>query len=488
MSSVATARPISSVAERNNFVRRNQGLVCFFAKKYLGRGLSLADLMQEGNIGLSRAIRGFDPARGYEFSTYAGRCIRNAISSAIRTNSRHHKESISLNEPIFHDELNGPSLIDRLPVTEPDQEIITDLKDALPRLLTVLSPPETRVLELTLIEGMSLVEAGKIMGVSRERSRQLQADAFQKMQEMDAGSRAVIPYINWLKDEGAVALMSKALNPEEKMLLEITFIRWVSRAKAASLLGVSPAEITKLRNILYRKLNDMYDIIQSVGVQNIKSANELSALARLAGLKKRIDSGKETVPRDKTDLCRKLGICKFTLRSWQNASETVKRAVAELVSIGKKNTWRLHPHEQLPAEKRTPLFAHGYNRLATPERDLGREPIAIAEIASAINYDVGTLMRWIIASPEMIGPNAILYLKSFSLPKTFTLELRRRRIIWALNFARENGFKYLNPAEFAKERLNITRLALRNWMLEYPEVANIFAGYRDIIGKQRLAA
>lgn len=474
---------------KETLIRHNQGLVIGIARRFLGRGLTFDQLLNEGNFALLNAINGFDHRRGFKFSTYAVKCIRGMLNNAVSKNRSSISKFTSLDAPLHVGETDGPTLHDQYPDSSLNSEDLTDIHASLPRLLDTLPPPERRILEL--IYGlapdypgreMTLDETGAVVGLSRERIRQIKSAALAQLNETVITPKKPIPNLKWLKDQDALRLMLGTLSPEEHLLFQITFRSWLTIERVAELLEKPSAEIRELRKNLYRKLNDMYDIVQSVGAQNIKSANELRALARLTAIKKRIESDRETVPRDKTDLCRKLGICKFTLRNWQKDSEKVREAIAEIIMFDKKTAWRLHRHEQLPAEKRTALFAHGYNRLAASERDLGRDPIGLAEIASVINYDVGTIMRWIIDSPETIGPNAILYLKSFSLPKTFTLELRRRRLAWALNFARENGFRYLNPAGFAKERLNITRLALRNWMMEDPEVANIFAEYPGVIG------
>jgi RNA polymerase nonessential primary-like sigma factor len=75
-------------ATRARFVEHNQGLVVRCAQAYVNRGLPLADLVQEGNLGLLRAVSGFDPALGYRFSTYAVWWIRHTLGRALDTQSR----------------------------------------------------------------------------------------------------------------------------------------------------------------------------------------------------------------------------------------------------------------------------------------------------------------------------------------------------------------------------------------------------------------
>lgn len=554
MSQVAAIRLTAPLPEPRSIKEKalqHQGLVHNIAKRYKFRGLSYLELTQEGNVGLLIAIQKFDPTRGFQFSTYATVCIRTSILNAIKKECKTKKESISLDS-------KGSNLHDRLPARSNNQDILVESKITFSKFLGALPPAKRRTLELVFYSEMSPEKAGEIMGFSRENVRQLKEEAIKEMNEMVLNSCQIKPYHKWLNDESALKLMLGNLSPEERMLFETTFIKWVSVKKAAILLGMPQNKVSKERKALERKLDEMYEIIQGIGLQTINSTKQLEilrrliiaaikyqkahphqrhvsfeemvqatdiskstlrkltygnksflrskgitfrtrrgrssdiknyALARIAEIRKRIEDTKEPVPQDKTDLCNRLGICKFTLRSWQNNSKEVKKAVAELISIDKNLAGRLHRHEQLSAEKRAFLFAQGYASLISPDRDLGKDPVRITELSSKINYDHGTIMRWIIDSPEIIGPNFVIYLKSFSLPKELILELRRQRISWALNFARQNGFNYLDLNHFFKTRLGLTRYSLRNWLKEDPKIERFFEEYPEVIGpKKQLAA
>ncbi|NLW35368.1 MAG: RNA polymerase sigma factor RpoD [Syntrophorhabdus aromaticivorans] len=222
---------------KNRLIQANLRLVINIAKKYLNRGLSFLDLIQEGNMGLMKAAEKYDYQKGYKFSTYSTWWIRQAITRAIADYARtirvpvhvletmnkitkvtislfqelgrepnleeiSHKaglplekvrkimkvsnEPISIETPIGDDESKLGDFIADPKSPSPFMELVgISLKEEIDKVLSTLTPREEKVIKMRLGIGektdYTLEEVGEVFGLTRERIRQIEAKALRKL-------------------------------------------------------------------------------------------------------------------------------------------------------------------------------------------------------------------------------------------------------------------------------------------------------------------
>jgi len=225
-------------AAREHLITANSRLVISVAKKYMGRGVPFLDLIQEGNIGLIRATKKFDYRRGHKFSTYATWWIRQAVTRAIADQGRTIRVPVHMGdqinkllrvqhqltqrlgrEPSVEELANTlevtPKKVENMiqvarrplsletPTDDEEDSVLGDfieddeapppddtatynlLREHLEEVLNSLPPREVRILQLRygLLDGQAytLEEVGRKMGVTRERVRQIEAQALSRL-------------------------------------------------------------------------------------------------------------------------------------------------------------------------------------------------------------------------------------------------------------------------------------------------------------------
>jgi RNA polymerase primary sigma factor len=189
---LSTRAKKGSARARDDLARHNLPFVVAVAKKHMGRGARLDDLIQEGNVGLLKAIEHFDPEKGNRFATYAVWWIRAYVTRYLKDNrsqvrggekERPVMRDLSLDATIGNDEDGDTSHLDRLVGAEPSPELeflqdehSDEVREALRQVKKRIGDLGWDILQerLSQDEPKTLEELGKRWGVSRERVRQVE--------------------------------------------------------------------------------------------------------------------------------------------------------------------------------------------------------------------------------------------------------------------------------------------------------------------------